>query len=176
MKDCKYHACNKQIKSSWANNMKINISWRCKKKKIRGDSEVWTSRRQIIIAGWGSTDTAEQCMNVFLTNKNTAAMKFTAGAISGLLHQFGRNQYWATEHAGAGINTWWYNHILLLDTVCAVHDTEEDELRVVKWRRGEEGDLRVWWWKITFILRNKATEERQWEWDRVCVCVGGGGV
>lgn len=63
-------------------------------------------------------------------------MKFTAGAISGLLHQFGRNQYQATEHAGARIDTWWYNHILLLDTVCAVHDTEEDELRVVKWRLG----------------------------------------
>lgn len=36
----------------------------------------------------GTTDTAEQCMNVFLTNKNTARVKFTAGAISGLLHQF----------------------------------------------------------------------------------------
>lgn len=34
------------------------------------------------------TDTAEQCMNVFLANKNTALVKFTAGAISGLLHQF----------------------------------------------------------------------------------------
>lgn len=32
-------------------------------------------------------------------------MKFTAGAISGLLHQFGWNQYQATEHAGAGIDT-----------------------------------------------------------------------
>lgn len=41
-----------------------------------------------IIRQRGTTDTAEQRMNVFLTNKNTAPVKFTAGAISGLLHQF----------------------------------------------------------------------------------------
>lgn len=41
-----------------------------------------------IIRHRGTTDTAEQCMNVFLTNKNTVPLKFTAGAISGLLHQF----------------------------------------------------------------------------------------
>lgn len=34
---------------------------------------------------------AEQCINVFLTNKNTTLEKFTAGAISGLLHQVGES-------------------------------------------------------------------------------------
>lgn len=68
--------------------------------------------------GWPErADTAEQCTNVFQTNKNTALAgethrrsNFRPPAPVGRIN----TRQWSGH---AGIDTWWYNHILVLDTV-----------------------------------------------------------
>lgn len=66
--------------------------------KLQKDEQ---SSRQII-RQTGSTDMAEQCMNVFLTNKNTSEMhckdQFQASCTNL------RNQYEAMERVGAWID------------------------------------------------------------------------
>lgn len=121
-----YHTYRKQTKGFKVRCKWVNMLWKANNQASTETGGRWD--REACRA-----DTAERCTDVFLANKHSG------GEIPCRSNSRPPAPVWriySRHRSGpAGIDTWWYNHIFLLDAASAARRARGDEMRVFKWKQ-----------------------------------------